>query len=85
MKEYKPVNYQIDLGCIEVQVKITRGVHPLVLQLGGYVAGSEEAAFPKTYHTSVEYGGKEYKGEGFSETEALQNLSTKIKLAKELQ
>ena len=84
MKKFKPEKYQIDLGNLKVQVTITRGIHPLVLQLGGYVAGSEEAAFPKTFHVTVMYNGREYKGEGISETEALQNLSTKIKLAKKL-
>ena len=71
------LDYEIDLGIaiVSMQRKQVYNERPFPNHVDDY---------HYEYIAKVIYDDNTFRGEGFSETEALQNLSTKIKLAKEL-
>ena len=75
--ENEKLNYEIDLGFIIVSVEQLK-----VYNVRAFPTHVEDYYFH--YTAKVIYDNHTFSGIGLSETEALQNLSTKIKLAKEL-
>ena len=71
------LDYEIDLGFVIVSMQRKR-----VQNIRAVVTHIDDVHYE--YTARVIYDNHTFSGEGFSETEALQNLSTKIKLAKEL-
>ena len=74
-------SYEIDLGEIRINVEYERRFEPPER----WVSGTEHLYDVDYFKLSVIYNGKTFVGNGHTETEALQNLSTRITVYKELQ
>jgi len=81
IEKFRECTYEIDLGDTIVKCYAYSIFCP---PARGWVSGTEESYYFPQYELSLEYNGKTYCAKAGSETNALANLTAKIKLVKEL-